>query len=56
MYLDRNEVVHKRSESAQAVFYYPWKNFLIKISRFLNGIKVSQFYEEPVDDDFFYPD
>jgi hypothetical protein len=29
------------------------QNFLIK---YLYGIKVGDFYEEPVGDDFFYPD
>jgi hypothetical protein len=32
------------------------QDFFTKISKYLYGIEVGQFYEEPVGDDFYYPD
>jgi len=32
------------------------QNFFAKISKYFDGIEVGQFYEEPIGDDYFYPD
>tara|TARA_Y100001968_G_scaffold297936_1_gene307422 strand:+ start:249 stop:353 length:105 start_codon:yes stop_codon:yes gene_type:complete len=32
------------------------QNFFSKISKYFYGIEVGQFYEEPIGEDYFYPD
>ena len=52
MPLYRDELLHRRAESAQSVFFYLVQSYFIKISQYLYGIDAVCFHEEPIGDDF----
>ena len=55
MPLYRYELNLGRAESAQSVFSL-MESFFIKISQYLYDMEAGCFHEEPIGDDFFYPD